>query len=347
MTRHAALSTGPVAALAGLGVRIGERRQVWTFLLLVGACSLPFWIVGAVTGLTITSLLSVASLMVVAPSMAAVVLTARDSGRDGVVSMLRRVADPRLPRGIRWYLPVVVLMPVAILVQVALLQASGRSVPGFEVAMPVLLADLAVFWLAATMEEVGWTAYLTDRLLTRWSMLGSAFIVGLVWALWHIPAMLLMPTAPAWSWIALQCAVLVAMRIIMLWVYEGSGRSLFAVITLHAVSNVSMMTLFPVYGSAYDPAMALIVLSSIAAVVMVPSVLGRRRRPAQKLGLVSPPMTSGLPGSAGSSAISSQPASPSPIRVSSMISPKPVRVAHARTSSRTLSSKRMTRPRGS
>ena len=185
---------------------------------------------------------------------------------------------------------------------------------------------------------VGWTGYATDRLRSRHSMLATSLILGIAWVVWHIPAMVAMPSEPAWSFIALQCGVLMAMRIIMVWVYEGSGRSLFAVIALHALSNISMMTLFPVYGSYYDPLASLVVLSIVAAVVLMAPALIRVRR-GQGVGLAS--------SATGSSRISSEPLSTPSSSVSSMISPKPVDSAQVLTSSRTLSSKRMTKPRGS
>lgn len=315
-----------------------DDRQVGVFFLLVGLGSLPFWVAGAVSDATLTSQLSIASLMIVAPFVAAVVLTWRQTGRAAVRALLLRALDPRLRVALRWYLPVIALLPAATVLEVALLRAGGGAIPGFEVAPAVLLVDLALYWIAATLEEVGWTGYATDRLRSRYSLLRTSLILGVVWVIWHIPAMLAMPGAPAWSFIALQCGVLMAMRIIMVWVYEGSGRSLFAVTALHAVSNVSMMTIFPVYGSHYDPLVALVVLSIVVVAVLGLPRLGRAWR-SQALGLASTV--------AGSREIASEPASRPSSSASSMTSPKPVDAAHVRSSSRTLSSKRMTNPRGS
>ena len=195
--------------------------------------------------------------------------------------------DPRLPRGARWYLPVLLLMPAAVVVEVGLLGLVGRSVPGFEVAPLVLVADLALFWLAATLEEVGWTGYATDRLLAIRGRLVTALVIGVVWALWHVPAMLEMPGEPSWAWVVLQCLNQVIVRVLIVWIYVASGGSLFAAIGLHALLNVSTMTLFPVYGSHYDPLVANVVLGVVAVLVVrlwgtstpasPPRVLGRLR----------------------------------------------------------------------
>jgi len=243
-------------------------RETALFFGLALLLSMPFWVVGAVSDATITAALSVASLMIVAPFLAAILLTWRASGGRAVRTLLARAVDPWLPRGARWYLAVLLLMPAAVLVEVGLLRLVGRDVPGFEFTPFALVADLALFSVAATLEEVGWTGYATDRLLAIRGRLATALIIGAVWALWHVPAMLAMPGEHSWTWILLQCLNQVIVRVLIVGIYVGSGGSLFAAIGLHALLNLSTLTLFPVYGSHYDPLMANVVLG-VAAVLIV------------------------------------------------------------------------------
>ncbi len=245
-----------------------RSREAVTYFGLVLLLSVPFWVLGASSEATVTAALSVASLMVVAPFIAAIVLTWHTSGGRSVRGLLTRTVDPRLPRGARWYLPMLLLMPAAVVIEVGLLRSIGRDVPAFEVAPLVLVGDLVLFWVAATLEEVGWTGYATDRLLAIRGRLLTAVLIGVVWALWHVPAMLEMPGAHTWGWIVLQCLNQVVVRILIVWVYVGSGGSLFAAIGLHALLNVSTMTLFPVYGSNYDPLVANAVLGLVAILVV-------------------------------------------------------------------------------
>ncbi|MCE9524274.1 MAG: CPBP family intramembrane metalloprotease, partial [Alphaproteobacteria bacterium] len=53
---------------------------------------------------------------------------------------------------------------------------------------------------------------------------------------------------------------------LIVWIYVNAGRSVFAAIVFHAMSNVSEF-LFPNYGSHYDPFYAAIVLGTVAAAV--------------------------------------------------------------------------------
>jgi hypothetical protein len=76
--------------------------------------------------------------------------------------------------------------------------------------------------------------------------------------------MLLMQRAPAW--IAWWCLYVMGSRILIVWLYNNTGKSVFAVTLFHAMLNLSYM-LFPVYGSHFD--MRLGGLVTAFAVVMV------------------------------------------------------------------------------
>ncbi|MGC8994901.1 MAG: CPBP family intramembrane glutamic endopeptidase [Pyrobaculum sp.] len=69
-----------------------------------------------------------------------------------------------------------------------------RAEPRAEALLAFLLAPLtpvAVAFLGAFGEEYGWRGYLLPRLAERWGYLKASFVVGLIWALWHTPAILL------------------------------------------------------------------------------------------------------------------------------------------------------------
>jgi membrane protease YdiL (CAAX protease family) len=54
----------------------------------------------------------------------------------------------------------------------------------FLIEYPLLIA-LGLFY--ALGEEIGWRGFLTTRLLKYKTFLQSSFIVGFIWAIWHIP----------------------------------------------------------------------------------------------------------------------------------------------------------------
>ena len=80
-------------------------------------------------------------------------------------------------------------------------------------------------------------------------------------------------------WIAWQCMGMVVTRILIVWLYNNTGGSVSAAVLFHATNNMSSF-LFPNYGSHYDPFVACIITTAIAAIVVFlwgPSTLGRYR----------------------------------------------------------------------
>jgi uncharacterized protein len=54
---------------------------------------------------------------------------------------------------------------------------------------------LPLLILGPLSEEIGWRGYALGRLQTRWNALISSLIIGLVWALWHLPLFLMVGTS--------------------------------------------------------------------------------------------------------------------------------------------------------
>jgi membrane protease YdiL (CAAX protease family) len=98
----------------------------------------------------------------------------------------------------------------------------------------------------------------------QWSALTTSIILGLVWAMWHFVPLIQMDRTLIWiAWWALGS---ISIRILTVWLYNNTGRSLFAAIVFHAMFNVSY-AVFPIYGSHWDPAVAG-VITAIAAVIV-------------------------------------------------------------------------------
>jgi hypothetical protein len=63
----------------------------------------------------------------------------------------------------------------------------------------------------------------------------------------------------------------------MVWLYNNTGKSLFAVILFHTMINVSEYA-FPNYGSYYDPILATVLITVLAVIVTLlwgPKTLAR------------------------------------------------------------------------
>lgn len=237
------------------------------FLLLLLALSVPFWALGAFVQIEPLPGLPASALMAFMPAVAAAILCLRAEGWPGVRRLFARAADAgRIRRSPAW--AALVLWMPALALTLWLMQ--GRP-PGPGPEAWVLLAMAAVFFLGALGEELGWTGYLLGPLARRWGELGAGLAIGAVWAAWHLIPFV--QADRAWEWIVWQAIKTVAVRVVMVRLYFGAGRSVFAVAVFHALSNVAAFAL-PMYGAIYDPVFAAAATVVLAAVLWM--LAGRR-----------------------------------------------------------------------
>ena len=251
-----------------------RRRSPLTFFLLVFALSIPFWLIGVATGLRLFAGLPVSSLMTFCPLIAAVILVYREHQPAGVTALLKRAFDYKRITAKVWYVPVVLVMPGVMVLSYGLMRLTGVPLPGPQFPVVAALAMFVAFFVAALGEELGWMGYGIDPMQDRWSALQASIVLGLVWAAWHIVPLLQAQRLPAW--IAWWCLFTVASRVVIVWLYNNTGKSVFAATLYHAISNVSTI-LFPSY---YDPRIAGMIVAFAAAIVTVvwgPRTLARYR----------------------------------------------------------------------
>ena len=171
---------------------------------------------------------------------------------------------------LKW-IAVIVLMPTVTFLPWLLTGPTTTPTP-----LPVWapLAMFAAFYLAGLGEELGWSAWLAEPMTRRWGELAAALVLGVIWAAWHILPFL--QADHSWDWIAWQCAKTVAFRVVMVRLYFGTGRSVFAVTALHALDNVAAFSL-PRVGGIYDPR-ATAMLAGFVAIALTMSARSWQRR---------------------------------------------------------------------
>jgi len=225
--------------------------------------------------------------------VAAIVMTAVLDGRAGVVALLRRFLMWRF--GVLWY-GVVLLGPFAVaLAAIGIDVLLHGTVPVFDEPFVNrilglsfgLAVALPVFFLIDAMsngEEIGWRGFALPRLQARHSALVASVVIGLVWAVWHLPKFLTAGSAqsyPFWLFVL----DMVASATIYTWVFNSTGGSLLAVTLLHAASNMSTITLpvLPAVTGDNDVVVTMIVVRCVIAIAIVviagPARLTRSRHP--------------------------------------------------------------------
>lgn len=189
--------------------------------------------------------LPIAALMFVCPGLAAWILSGQGRGR-----FLSQALTVRWP-DIRSWLAPAFLLPLAIAAGCwAVLRITGHPAPAIQPSPGHALGLFGLFLIAAFGEELGWSGYATNRLQRRWRALGAAVALGVIWALYHYVALWEAHRSPSWiAWWTLQT---VALRIVLVWLYNNSRGSVVVASVCHGMVNTAWQ-LFPVHGSMMDP----------------------------------------------------------------------------------------------
>lgn len=249
-------------------IRINRKYPI-TYIALVFLTSTLFWLLGAVSGQALpeeTSInLPITALMAVCPITAGLILVQRKNGSHGVKELLKRSFDYKRIKKKIWYIPILFLMPVIMVLVNGFKDGKSVAVPTPHFPVLILLGSSLLFFIAALTEEVGWSGYALDPMQDRWNALPASLILGIVWASWHIVAFI--QTRNSANWIVWQSINLVVSRILIVWIYNNTGKSVFATILYHTTYNVSTL-LLPNFGFMYDPVVTTIILTAITLIVI-------------------------------------------------------------------------------
>ncbi len=99
----------------------------------------------------------------------------------------------------------------------------------------------------------------------KWGALQAAIILGLFWAVWHYPP--LMQADRSVGWIAWWSFGSIAVRVIIVWLYNNTGKSVFVASLFHMTINLTWQ-LFPINGSYYNPFITGLITADVAAVIV-------------------------------------------------------------------------------
>jgi membrane protease YdiL (CAAX protease family) len=177
-------------------------------------------------------------------------MTAAMSGKAGVRRLLRRCVLWRV--GLRWYLIVLVGMPLSVLVCASVLLRGAPLIALvhrwpliFTAYLPfvLIISVVSILW-----EEMGWSGFALPHLQQRYHALGGSLLLGALWGLWHLP-LLFVPgqgTGPRVGLVTLivaavlELGLLTAMfRIIMTWVFNNTRGSVLIAVLVHAMSDAT------------------------------------------------------------------------------------------------------------
>jgi membrane protease YdiL (CAAX protease family) len=216
---------------------ITERRSPLQFFLLVFVLAIPLWWVGALHPVELLPGLPLSSLAVFCPVIAASILVCREAKRSGVTELLKRAFDYGRTQAKVWYVPTVLVMPGISLLAYGWMRLARIPLPALQSPGVAALLMLPFSFIAALGEELGWSGYAIDPLQDRWNALRASILLGLVTATWHFVPLLQADRSA--TWIAWWSLAVVAERVIQVWLYNNTGKSVLAAAVFHATVNIT------------------------------------------------------------------------------------------------------------
>ena len=204
------------------------------------------------------------------PAVLALIALRVAGSSDERSAFRRRLTTFRV--GWAWYAAALLVGPLVHVSGVAIATLTGGSFP-FHPAMAALLP---LFLITNLGEEIGWRGYALPKLQERYGQLASALIIGVVWAAFHWLALLANPDSP-FAYVAIGSAMLVALSVIMSFVFNNSRQSVPVVVLLHAMYDTVSIGVVPL-GETGVPIMAFALTAVVAWVVAIATVAYGRQR---------------------------------------------------------------------
>ena len=244
-------------------------RDILAFFGLTFALTIPFWIIGRASGNALMPGLPSAALAVICPATAALILSWRLTGVASARALLMRTIDLGQVKPRAWWLLILLFSPAASAAASFISRSNGTGIPDPQINFLSALMLFAIFLISAASEELGWTGFALDPLQTRIGAIPAGLLIGAIWAVWHYPALLQAHRSVVWiAWWTLGT---ISLRLFMVWLFNRTGGSVFAVVMVHATNNLSWQ-LFPIQGSWWDPRINGLIMGSVASIVILTSI---------------------------------------------------------------------------
>jgi membrane protease YdiL (CAAX protease family) len=231
------------------------RRRLIADLLIYGAAT--FTITWLIVGLYIWNGVAVSRifgpmklgapafyLVVCAPSLSAIVITALRYGRAGLASLFGSLVRVR----VRWIWVAVSLLgyPALWLVVGLVRAAAGGNFAHFDfhpwlVGLPlIILSGRILVDPGALGEELGWRGFALPRLLELIDARSASLLLGIVWAVWHLPAFFVGSMSQASLAFLPFVGTVVAFSVFMTWLFvHARGSVLLAGVVPHMLFNAT------------------------------------------------------------------------------------------------------------
>jgi membrane protease YdiL (CAAX protease family) len=190
------------------------------------------------------------------PTCAAIIMVNITQGKEGIQRLRQRIRQVRA--GWLWYLFILVGIPVLIVLGVIIQPGVLASFQGLKPALLVsypLTFVLVWFGGGPLGEEIGWRGFALPLMQPRYGPLRGTLLLGVLWAFWHFPQFLTpfqgggpqIGVAAFFKIFPIFFLEVMALAIIMTWIFNHTRGSIFIAITAHASVNTPEVVLLPLF----------------------------------------------------------------------------------------------------
>jgi len=179
-----------------------------------------------------------APLAVFGPTIAALLATRRESGREGMRTLLR---------GLKAWNVHPIWFALALTLP-GLIYTAGRAVYGLVpgnvggpwVYPPINAQQVAGMILVPIGEEIGWRGYALPRLQRRYGSFRGSMVLGVLWAMWHIPMFIASGMQSTSGWLMLTSFL--PGSLFFTWFYNRTKARLLLAVLLHVGAHLDTPT---------------------------------------------------------------------------------------------------------
>jgi uncharacterized protein len=212
------------------------------------------------------------------PFIAAIIVTGIYHGRHGINTLLKSVVRWRVAP--KWYLAALILPVISqwigtLFWSLIYHHALTLPTPGDHLSSWLQITFISALYFVT--EELGWRGFLLPRVLSHQKWIPSAFIVGLIWAIWHYPLWIFSYWATSGSWqhasvmVMSTTIICVGLSVMMTWLFARTHGSVLIAMILHGANNANMGKMYAASGeAAYQDSGFLLVQS--CSLIMVTSL---------------------------------------------------------------------------
>jgi membrane protease YdiL (CAAX protease family) len=172
------------------------------------------------------------------PALVAISLTARSEGSIGVAALLRPLLQWNV--GARWYVFAATYIAAIKLVAALIHRAILGVWPAFGATPLVVMIAATVMSLMVggqAGEEIGWRGYALPRLASRFGFGFAGILLGVIWALWHLPLFFFPQGDKSGQSIGVYVLQVTALSVAITWLYVNTRGSLLLTMLMHAAVN--------------------------------------------------------------------------------------------------------------